>query len=206
MPSPGYNDSIFINCPFDIDYHPLLRAIVYTIYRCGFLPQTALNEDNALQNRLSKIEKCIENCRYGIHDISRTEKSPNGLPRFNMPFELGVFFGAKRFGNKHQKNKNAIIFDKERYRYQQYISDLNGVDIKAHNNDPFILIRSLLNWLNTASRRSTIPTYSILSSDYRKFTAALPSIADKLGFIVDEIPFNDYCLIVEEAVKKVLIS
>lgn len=130
MKSAGYNDSVFINCPFDEAYTFILHASIFTIYRCGFVPVTALNEDNGLQNRLTKIEKCIEDCRYGIHDLSRVELNPNNLPRFNMPFELGIFFGAKRFGDGHQKLKTALIFDKDRYRYQQFISDLNGIDIK----------------------------------------------------------------------------
>jgi hypothetical protein len=47
---------------------------------------------------LSKIEKLIEVSKYGIHDISRTELNAHNFPRFNMPFELGIFFGAKRHG------------------------------------------------------------------------------------------------------------
>lgn len=121
MKSAGYNDSVFINCPFDQDYIPILYAGVFTIYRCGFVPITALIENNGLQNRLSKIEQCIEDCRYGIHDLFRVELSSNNLPRFNMPFELGIFFGAKHFGDNYQKLKTALIFDKDRYRYQQFI-------------------------------------------------------------------------------------
>ena len=48
----------------------------------------------------------IADCRYGIHDISRTELDrDSGLPRFNMPLELGIFLGAKRFGAEEQKRK-----------------------------------------------------------------------------------------------------
>src|SRR6202000_1860486 len=139
----SYNDYVFVNCPFDEDYMPLFQAIIYTIYRCGFLPMCALNEDNATDSRLDKITRCIENCRYGIHDISRTESNTNGLPRFNMPFELGLFFGAKRFGNPAQKNKNALVFEKVKYSYQQLLSDLNGIDTKAHNGDYTIAIRQV---------------------------------------------------------------
>lgn len=102
-----YNDRIFINCPFDAEYMPLLQAIVFGIYRCGFYPVCALEEDDGTDSRLDKIERCIESCRYGIHDISRTETNTNKYPRFNMPFEIGLFFGAKRYGNKDQRNKNA---------------------------------------------------------------------------------------------------
>jgi hypothetical protein len=196
------NDAVFINCPFDDDYQPLLRAVIFTVYRCGFLPVTALGEDNGLDNRLLKIEHCIQACRYGIHDISRTELNDNDLPRFNMPFELGIFFGAKYFGDKNQKNKNAVIFDKDRYRYLEFISDLNGVDIKAHNNDVNIIIRKIRDWLSTSSRRKTIPGHAIIQRQFAEFTAALPGIANDLGLDVDDIPFSDFCVIVEETVRK----
>lgn len=199
--SPDYNNSVFINCPFDSAYTPILRALVFTIYRCGFFPVTALAEDNALENRLSKIEKLIERCRYGIHDISRIEISNNGLPRFNMPFELGIFFGAKRFGNKKQKEKNALIFDSELFRYQRFISDLNGVDIKAHQNNPQLAIKKVTEWLHTSSKRSSIPGYKIITPEYSAFEKGLPALSVKLGIDENDIPFNNFCLIVEEAIK-----
>ena len=80
---PDYNDSVFINCPFDAEFMPLLRALVFTIYRCGFYPVSALVEDDGTDNRLNKIERLIGNCKYGVHDISRIELNDHGLPRFN---------------------------------------------------------------------------------------------------------------------------
>ena len=201
MISPKYSDSIFINCPFDDEYTPLLRSIVFTVYRCGFLPVTALAEDNGLENRLTKIEKCIDNCKYGIHDISRTELNINHLPRFNMAFELGIFFGAKKYGSKEHKAKNALIFDTEKYRYQEFISDLNGVDIKAHGNEPNIIIRKIRDWLSTSSRRTSLPSTLILQRDFLIFQNNLPAIAERLQLDINDIPFNDYCLIGEEAIK-----
>ncbi|HEV2817827.1 MAG TPA: hypothetical protein VGW40_11490 [Allosphingosinicella sp.] len=53
-----------------------------------------------------------------------------------MPLELGLFRGAKRFGNKAQKLKRALILDIEQFRYQRFISDLAGIDIHAHGGDP----------------------------------------------------------------------
>lgn len=202
MPDYVYNDYIFINCPFDEEYMPLLKAIIYSVYRCGFLPQCALGEDDASDIRLDKIIRCIENCRYGIHDISRTEVSKNGFPRFNMPFEFGIFFGAKKFGNRIQKNKNALIFEKTKYTYQQYISDLNGIDTKAHNNKPEIIIREIRDWLITSSKRNTIPGYNVILSEYKIFIEKLPKIVSKLGLNLNDIPFNDFCQIVEEAVRE----
>lgn len=31
MSTPTYNDFVFVNCPFDGDYKPILRAIVYAL-------------------------------------------------------------------------------------------------------------------------------------------------------------------------------
>jgi hypothetical protein len=59
----SYNDSIFINCPFDDDYAPLLRALVYTIYRCGFAPRSTLEEDDGSDIRVDKIARLIDKCK-----------------------------------------------------------------------------------------------------------------------------------------------
>ena len=34
-----YEISVFINCPFDNKYRPILRAIVFAIYDSGFIPR-----------------------------------------------------------------------------------------------------------------------------------------------------------------------
>lgn len=165
----GYNDNVFINCPFDIDYTINLHAIVFTVYRCGFIPLSASSEDNGLDNRLSKIEGLIEICKFGIHDISRTELNSHNFPRFNMPFELGIFFGAKRYGNKNQKSKNALIFERTNFTYQNYLSDLSGVDTKAHNNDTSVIIQSIRDWLKTSSARNSIPGHLSIVEDFNNF-------------------------------------
>ena len=109
MKSTHYNDNVFINCPFDLAYKPLLDAIVFAVHDCGFVARCALEEGDASQVRIDKIYSIIEDCRYGIHDISRTELDETSrLPRFNMPLELGIFLGAKRFGIEEQDKKNAL--------------------------------------------------------------------------------------------------
>ena len=69
----------------------------------------------------------IEVCRFGVHDISRIERDAvNDLPRFNMPFELGLFLGARRFGKGDQRRKLCLVLEAERYRYQKFLSDIAG--------------------------------------------------------------------------------
>jgi len=197
-----YNDKVFINCPFDKDYMPIFQAIVFGVYRCGFYPVCALEEDDGTDNRLDKIERCIESCRYGIHDISRVEVNANNYPRFNMPFEIGLFFGAKRYGSGMQKNKNALIFERVKYSYLECISDLNGIDAKAHNNDPDIVLEKIRNWLITTSKRTSIPSAQVLKRAFKEFKAKLPTILNELGIGSEEILYNDYCQIVEESIKE----
>lgn len=198
------NDYVFINCPFDSNYTLNLQAIVFAVYRCGFCPVTALIEDNALENRLSKIERLIGDCRYGIHDISRTELNDQGFPRFNMPFELGIFFGARRFGDKDQKSKNALILERTKFTYHNYLSDLSGIDTKAHNNDPSIIIRSIRDWLHTSSRRTTIPGHLMIIHHFKEFQTQLPAILSGLSLDMGTLTFNDLCTIIEEFLDRVL--
>jgi hypothetical protein len=203
MPS-NYNDNVFINCPFDKDYSLNLQSIVFTVYRCSFYPVSALSEDNALVSRLLKIEKLIETSKYGIHDISRTELNSHGFPRFNMPFELGIFFGATRFGNKNQKSKNALIFEKTKFTYQNYLSDLSGIDTKAHENNTSSIIQNIRDWLYTSSRRTSIPGHLTIIEDFTNWQTNLPVILQGLHLEIDSLTFNDLCVIIEEYLKTLL--
>ncbi len=191
-----YSDSVFINCPFDDDYRGLFRAIVFTIYVCGFFPRCAMEEDDALDNRINKILKIIDECKFGIHDISRTEPNPEGYPRFNMPFELGVFFGCKHYGVN--KNKVGLVFERTKYSYQQTLSDLNGIDTKAHNNNYENVITQIVNWLKTSSKRTNIPGYQSVIASFDKFEEDLPNILADTGLTIEKMTFNDLAYIIEQ--------
>lgn len=199
MSSAHYNDNVFINCPFDSAYKPLFDAMVFTVHDCGFIPRCALEEEDASQVRIDKIYNIIAACRYGIHDISRIElDDDSGFPRFNMPLELGIFLGAKKFGIEEHKRKKCLVLDKESYRYQQFISDIAGQDIQAHHNTPEELIRVVRNWLRTASGRRTIPSGSVIWERYQEFMRDLPRTVQRFQLTVEEMIFNDYTLMIEE--------
>ena len=202
MKSIHYNDNVFINCPFDSVYKPLFDAMVFAIHDCGFIPRCALEEDDASETRIDKIYNIIMGCRYGIHDISRTElDKDSNLPRFNMPLELGIFLGAKRFGAEGQEKKKSLVLDREQYRYQQFISDIAGQDIQAHNNSSKEVITHVRNWLRNASRRETIPGGNIIWRRYRDFKTDLPQTAQEYRLTVEDMIFNDYTLVVTRWLK-----
>jgi len=193
-----YDDSVFINCPFDNRYQPLFDAIVFTVVDCGFVPRCAKEISDATRNRVDKILAAIAECRYGIHDISRTElDEASRLPRFNMPFELGVYFGCRHFGGRKHRDKCSLVLDTEKYRYQQFLSDLSGVDIEAHQNDPAAASGIVRDWLRSGSGRTNVQGGKIVWQRYCRFRQALPHMCERFGIDVGRIPFPDYLAMIE---------
>ncbi|HEY3570175.1 MAG TPA: hypothetical protein VGP73_19740 [Thermoanaerobaculia bacterium] len=189
----AYQRSVFINCPFDLQYQPLFEAIVFAISNCGFHPRCSLEVDDGSQIRIENIFTVISGCKLGIHDISATEPDPaNQLPRFNMPLELGVFLGAKRYGEGLQKEKVCLILDRDPYRYQKFISDIAGQDIRAHRADPKTTVSLIRNWLRTTSPSLNLPGGEAIWERYLEFRSALPSLCRTLKLSPNELTFADY--------------
>jgi len=188
----GGERDVFVNCPFDPDFKPFFHAIAFTIVRSGFRVRCALETDDASENRFAKICAIIKNCHFGVHDISRTEVRGNPrLPRFNMPLELGIFLGAKHYGNAEQKAKKCIIFDRERYRYQKFISDIAGQDIHSHCGKESTLIGQLAAWLRAQSADPVIPGGEAIAREFRSFKEHLPEIARARRLGIREMTFGD---------------
>lgn len=97
-----------------------------------------------------------------------------------MPFELGLFWGAKEFGTTRQKSKISIIMDSKKYRYQKFLSDLAGVDIKPHFNNETIAIREVRNWLYDNFKNNLIPGSQEINRRYNLYEKDLPEIVKVL--------------------------
>ncbi|WP_082647727.1 hypothetical protein [Lysobacter antibioticus] len=198
-----YAASVFINCPFDAEYRALLFAKVFAVFDCGYLPRCSQEIEDGGEVRIEKIRNIIRECKFGVHDISRIQVNGDPpLPRFNMPFELGLFVGARIYGGGDQKKKVCLILDADKYRYQRSLSDIAGHDIQEHGNDPEIVIKKIRNWLQNATQRKTIPGGHIIVQRYRQFMAELPGICDTLNLQQDTLLFNEFALIVETWLKK----
>lgn len=184
--------NVFINCPFDDGYEDIFRAIVFTVISSGFSVRVAKESDDAGETRIDKIYRLIGESRYSIHDISRTElDSINRLPRFNMPLELGLFLGAKKFGDESHTKKRCLILDIEQYRYQKFVSDLSGMDINTHDGMPIIAVEKTRNWLATNSRRKNIIAPVTLMDSYQKFEIAFPDLVVKSNLNRARLAFPD---------------
>jgi len=199
---PGTARNVFVNCPFDIDYRPLFDAAVFAIFRSGFTARSALEMDDGGENRFEKICRIISQCDFGVHDISRVETDGDPpLPRFNMPFELGLFVGAQRLGGKAHRRKKCIIFDREQYRYQRFISDISGHDIHAHGASTDTIIRELAAWLRTQSQVADVPGGDVIANEYNEFRAAFPAILLGRRLAPKEVRFGDYCAIIAQYLR-----
>jgi len=188
-----FEKSVFINCPFDDQYVHLFNAIVFAVYDAGFKPRCALEVSDGGQYRLEKIMQIISECRYGIHDTSRTSLDPvNRLPRFNVPLELGLDLGCRKFGNDDQAQKVILILDTTPHRYQKFISDIAGQDVFAHAGVIEKAVKQVRNWLRTASGKSDIPSGAEIYKRYRLFSKRLPQLCKNLRLDLQDLPFVDF--------------
>ena len=193
MPRSRPDNAVFLNVPFDAAYRPLFEALVFCVTDCAFVPRCALEASDGGHVRVEKITRIIADCAFGVHAISRTEPDKaSRLPRFNMPFELGLFLGAKRFGDRRQRRKSTLILDRERYRYQKYLSDIAGQDIKAHGNKPALLIGAVRDWLRDSDPQRHLPSNAVIVGRYKKFRRELPALCRELRLDPRELTFNDY--------------
>ena len=54
-PTPPFEQSVFINCPFDEDYAPLLQAIAFCVTDLDFYPRLAPEKADNAANRLDRV-------------------------------------------------------------------------------------------------------------------------------------------------------
>ena len=198
-PGTEYGTQVFLNVSFDSAYLKLSRALVFGVHCCGMTARCALESSDGGEIRLDKIYRLIQDCRYGIHDLSRTSLDRSTrLPRFNMPLELGIFLGARRFGSAKQRAKVCLILDHRPYRYQKFCSDIAGQDIRVHSRNAVTSLGVVRNWLQAALPRVTLPGPKTIEGKYLRFQRTLPKICTERGLTPRDLSFLDYRLLVQE--------
>ena len=186
----SFDRHVFINCPFDDDYLSLLRPLLFTITFLGFTPRIATERSDSGENRVDKIAELIRASRWSIHDISRLKPSTvDEYSRFNLPFELGLDRGARLYGTTQLRRKCCLVLEAQAYDYKRALSDLSGVDIKHHRNEPSEIVRAVRNWfLETAGvGRAASPT--AIWYRFADFTSAFYDARKKKGFSDDDLNF-----------------
>jgi len=147
----GFAKNVFINCPFDEAYRPLLEPLLFTIVSFGYSPRIAVERSDSGESRLSKIAELLKES--------------------NMPFELGVDYGTRLHGSSIMRTKKFLILAKNRYELQKALSDISGFDIKNHKDDPARIIRVTREWFVETVKLQGIAGASALWYRFNDFTA-----------------------------------
>ena len=186
---------VFLNAPFDPKYQPLFDAVVFAVIACGYEPRCSLESSDSGTPRISRLREIIRECDLSIHDLSRIEPdADSGLPRFNMPFEFGLFIGARDFGGMEHRRKICLVLAEHQFVYQKYISDIAGQDISMHNNEPAKAIARVRNFLRGHSDSHSIPGPKVIIDSFEKFKIEVPRLSMLPQFRYDpaDLHFKDY--------------
>jgi hypothetical protein len=172
---------------------------------CKFKPRCALEVVDSSEIRLPKIEEIIADCQLGIHDISFMKLDrKTKLARLNMAFELGLFLASKWFGSGKQRTKNALVLDKDRYRYRAAFSDIAGQDIACHRGRPEQAIQEIRNWFDSSrsTRKKSLHGGDYIVKMFRDFTRDLPAASRKEHLNPKKLSYADVCRAMEGWLKK----
>jgi hypothetical protein len=200
---PAPSKAVFINCPFDDGFRPILRAMVFALVASGYHPRCALDATDGAEVRVGKIAAMIGACDWGIHDLSRVEVDDGGVPRFNMPMELGLHLGARLLGEGRHRRKRALILDAEPHRYDRALSDISGQDIETHGGDPDQAIRCVRNWLSEHRPHNAppLPGATAIQADYRLFQEEIGALLEPRRLDPDDLTHSDFLFAVRDWIE-----
>jgi hypothetical protein len=175
-------------------------VLIFSVIQCGFEPRIATERSDSGEVRFKKIVSIMGESMFSIHDISRIEPLESGsLPRFNMPFELGIDIGCREHGSDAHRSKRCLILEQERYRYQRVLSDIAGNDIKAHGNEPLSVVRAIRSWFAENSFFG-LPSHNRIWEAYGEFLVRLSDKARELGYEdgdYSEMPITEYIYLIK---------
>lgn len=183
-----FERNVFVNCPFDEAYYPLLRPLLFTVIYLGYTPRIATERSDSAENRIDKISGLIRDSKYSIHDLSRLKATKAGeLSRMNMPFELGVEYGCRLFGTPPLNEKQCLILETERYEFMKALSDLSGVDIKSHSDEPDEVVRAIHNWFVETVGLRGVASPTVIWYRFTDFASDFYDTRKSEGFTDDDL-------------------
>src|SRR5262245_38227367 len=127
--SEEYRRTVFLNYPYHHEYARFAMPFYLQSFAVAFTARSAEEEHGSLK-RLDRIVDLVNISAHGIHDLSMLPSEQ--MPRLNMPFELGVFYGAKRLGGTAHKAKSGFAFDREHHRHHRALFGLR----RYRSSDP----------------------------------------------------------------------
>ncbi len=125
----------------------------------GRTPRCVLEVPSGGRNRLERIFALIASCEASIHDLSRVGLSGKlKVPRFNMPFELGITYAISQI-----TSHGFFVLEERAFRLQASLSDLNGHDPHIHDGTPAGVLRCVLDCFGTPAMAPPISALEILT-------------------------------------------
>ncbi len=174
--------NVFLNVPFDREYEPLYVAQIAALTAFGSTPRSVL-EIPPHRGRLERLRTIIDGCEASVHDLSRVELWGNPpLPRFNMPFELGLALGI------HRNNHKWFIFDSKPHRMSHSLNDLGGYDPAIHEGTPEGVLRAVT---NAFGRKSLKVRHDDLITLWSALRAVVPLVRRERGSLFTRAAFED---------------
>ena len=172
MPAPSLkSNDVFLNFPYDNRFGSLYLAYIVGLVDLGLTPVATLGiPSNA--TRIDRIYDLIRSSRYSIHDLSRVQLSRTAprVPRFNMPFELGL---AVAWARERPERHTFFIFESVPRRGHKSLSDMAGTDFSIHSDSPQGVMRELCSAFVRQPQRPTVPN---MMRHFTLLNAAIPKL------------------------------
>lgn len=199
MPVPPVNpNAVFLNIPYDEDFHKLYLAYIVGIYQLRLVPFITAGILGG-ERRLDRILALIQSCRYSIHDLSRVELSvtPPATPRFNMPLELGLTI---TWAKLHPRRHTWFLWASERRRVQKSVSDLDGTDPFVH----VATVKGVLSKLRNAFVRPGASPVQKMMRAYQVVAGSLDRILADAGTrnLYAAGVFKELCFVTEAVARR----
>lgn len=197
-------NAIFVNCPFDNKYKPMLRALIFIARFYNLQVNISSYNIDSKSNRLERIKEMMKASRYSIHDLSllKSEKS-NEYYRMNMPFELGLDYGLGIDG------KVFLIFENEEFELKKALSDISGWDVRHHKNEPEIMMNEFRRWIvadDNISDDMKVHSGAQIWVKYNVFYGAYSDYLKDHNMKEDEISIKEFIHYVDSYLNKNVIG
>jgi len=165
-------NEVFLNIPYDKKFERLFIAYIAGISALGMVPRATLEITDS-SRRLERILKLARGCGYSVHDLSWVQLDPAKprVPRFNMPFELGLCVSDAN--RREGQRQNWFVFEAVANRVDKSLSDLKGTDPRIHGATVRGVLSGLCNVFRRPRRQPTVPQMMQIYRELRKNQAAI---------------------------------
>ena len=195
---------VFLNIPYDDKFDRLFLAYIAGISAFGMVPRATLEITDS-SRRLQKILKLQRSCQYSVHDLSWVRRDPPkpSVPRFNMPFELGLCVADN---NRRQSQKqNWFVFEAEAHRLDRSLSDLSGTDPRIHGTTVQGVLGGLCNIFRRPGKQPSVPQ---MMQIYRRLRREQAEILKRAGSetLYTRTAFQEACVAASDEANRIMVA